>query len=129
MRIVNCHLASLALSGEQIDAVSSDRTMDENRLTTLRKAYDKMSIAFAAREKEAEKIADSLPTIYRIRLADKYIYFPAQGTQTLTLKANAKSFDLLLCPHGVLPARRRSASLFRNPKNTFEQQPRSTVFW
>lgn len=37
--------------------------------------------------------ADSLPTIYRIRLADKYIYFPAQGTQTLTLKANAKSFD------------------------------------
>ena len=22
-----------------------------------------------------------------------------------------------------------SASLFRNPKNTFEQQPRSTVFW
>ncbi len=61
VRIVNCHLASLALSGEQIDAVSSDRTMDENRLTTLRKAYDKMSIAFAAREKEAEKIAESLP--------------------------------------------------------------------
>ena len=37
--------------------------------------------------------ADSLPTIYRIRLADKYIYFPVQGKQVLTLKANAKSFD------------------------------------
>ncbi len=37
--------------------------------------------------------ADSLPTIYRIRLADKYIYFPAQGKQVLTLKADAKSFD------------------------------------
>ena len=37
--------------------------------------------------------ADSLPVIYRVRMEDKYIYFPAQGTQKLELKANAASFD------------------------------------
>lgn len=35
----------------------------------------------------------AIPTIYRLRLADKYIYFPVDSAETVTVRANAKNFD------------------------------------
>lgn len=52
VRVVNCHLASLALSDREIEAVSSERDDDGDREARLKQTYRKMMTAFAERQKE-----------------------------------------------------------------------------
>lgn len=54
LRVFNCHLASLALSDKEIEAVSSDRDDDGDRVTRLRHTYEKMTRAFTERQNEVE---------------------------------------------------------------------------
>ncbi len=60
VRILNCHLASIALSDKQIEAVNSGAEMDEERVSALHKAHDKLTKAFKTREKEAETLTRAL---------------------------------------------------------------------
>lgn len=41
---------------------------------------------------QAEQAAE-VPSIYRLRLGDKYIYFPVDSLETITVVANGKNFD------------------------------------
>lgn len=52
VRVVNCHLASLALSDREIEAVSSERDDDGDREARLKQTYRKMMTAFAERQLE-----------------------------------------------------------------------------
>lgn len=52
VRVINCHLASLALSDREIEAVSSERDDDGDREARLKQTYRKMMTAFAERRKE-----------------------------------------------------------------------------
>lgn len=53
VRVINCHLASLALSDKEIEAVSSEKDTDGDRVERLHQTYGKMSRAFAERQIEA----------------------------------------------------------------------------
>lgn len=36
---------------------------------------------------------DTVPSVYRLRMGDRYIYFPADGAETITLDGSAKDFS------------------------------------
>lgn len=53
-RIVNCHLASLALTDSEIEAVNSKRDVSDERKSRLHQTYAKMKKAFDERQEEVE---------------------------------------------------------------------------
>ena len=56
LRVYNCHLASLGLSDEQINAVSVNEKIDTERRSLLRGTYERMMEAFRKREKEVDSL-------------------------------------------------------------------------
>lgn len=60
VRVFNCHLASLKLSHDQIDAVSSKKRVDQQRINTLKGTYDHLMRAFETRAVEVRLLAKAV---------------------------------------------------------------------
>ncbi len=62
IRLINCHLASLGLSNNEINAVSQRSKIDEQRASTLHVTYSKLKGAFAKRQAEVDLLAKVIET-------------------------------------------------------------------
>lgn len=62
VRIINCHLASLRLTSNEINAVSRRSRIDNERASTLHTTYDKLRNAFIERQTEANLLAKAIET-------------------------------------------------------------------
>lgn len=101
LRVINCHLASLALSDSEINAVSGERSITTEREKKLRVTYGKMSKAFTARQKEVDILKDVLEsTSLRVIVCGDFNDTPVSYTyHTLTTEPNALTDTRT--PHGI----------------------------
>lgn len=57
------------------------------------RAIDTLKLSGSGDFKFRAKEAAEIPSIYRLRFGDKYIYFPVDSIETVTIQTNAKHFD------------------------------------
>lgn len=60
VRLFNCHLASIRLSQEQIDAVSSTERVDRERVSSWKTTYEHIMRAFGLRSVEVRELAKAV---------------------------------------------------------------------
>ena len=60
VRVFNCHLASIKLSHDQIDAVSSKKNVNKQRINTLKGTYEHLMRAFKTRAVEVRMLTRAI---------------------------------------------------------------------